>query len=67
MKLTKYLENAKGNDELDVHLTLISLDKQSTASSKQLYLCCPHAFLLKASKNMFLVRHNYSMKILKYG
>ncbi|KAF5950188.1 hypothetical protein HYC85_012181 [Camellia sinensis] len=50
MKLAKYLENAKDNDELDVHLTLISLDKQRTASSKELYLCCPPCFSVKSLK-----------------
>ncbi|THG02219.1 hypothetical protein TEA_004564 [Camellia sinensis var. sinensis] len=50
MKLTKYLENAKENDELDVHLMLISLDKQSTGSSKQLYLCCRPCFSVESLK-----------------
>ncbi|CAL5336774.1 unnamed protein product [Camellia sinensis] len=50
MKLAKYLENAKDNDELDVHLILISLDKQRTASSKELYLCCPPCFSVKSLK-----------------
>ncbi|XP_028069435.1 splicing factor, suppressor of white-apricot homolog isoform X2 [Camellia sinensis] len=50
MKLTKYLENAKENDELDVHLMLISLDKQSTGSSKQLHLCCRPCFSVKSLK-----------------
>ncbi|CAL5391551.1 unnamed protein product [Camellia sinensis] len=50
MKLTKYLENAKENDELDVHLMLISLDKQSTGSSKQLHLCCRACFSVKSLK-----------------
>ncbi|KAL7219268.1 hypothetical protein ACSBR2_012366 [Camellia fascicularis] len=50
MKLTKYLENAKDNDELDAHLILISLDNKITASSKELYLCCPTCFSVKSLK-----------------
>ncbi|KAI8010573.1 putative E3 ubiquitin-protein ligase RING1a [Camellia lanceoleosa] len=52
MKLTKYLENTKDNDELqlDVHLILISLDKERTASSKELYLCCPPCFSVESLK-----------------
>ncbi|XP_057954421.1 putative E3 ubiquitin-protein ligase RING1a isoform X2 [Malania oleifera] len=40
-KLIDYLRSMDGNDdELDVHLMLLSLDKQSTPSLQQPYLCC---------------------------
>ncbi|KAK9284294.1 hypothetical protein L1049_023465 [Liquidambar formosana] len=40
-KLVDYLRSLEENDdELDVHLTLISLDKQSATSLQQLHLCC---------------------------
>ncbi|KAL2328190.1 hypothetical protein Fmac_021617 [Flemingia macrophylla] len=39
--LVDYLRNLKENaDELDVHLILLSLDKQSTPSLQQPHLCC---------------------------
>ncbi|XP_027908752.1 putative E3 ubiquitin-protein ligase RING1a isoform X1 [Vigna unguiculata] len=40
-KLVDYLRNLNENtDELDVHLILLSLDKQSTPSLQQPHLCC---------------------------
>lgn len=40
-KLAEYLRALEENDdELDVHLMLISLDKESTPSLQQPYLCC---------------------------
>ncbi|RDX82456.1 putative E3 ubiquitin-protein ligase RING1a, partial [Mucuna pruriens] len=40
-KLVDYLRNLNENtDELDVHLILLSLDKQNTPSLQQSHLCC---------------------------
>ncbi|KAM6572533.1 hypothetical protein CsatA_016613 [Cannabis sativa] len=68
-KLVDYLHSLEENsDELDVHLVLISLDKQSTPSLQQSHLCCrpslsvkhlceyvAHQTLLKAEEVEFLV------------
>ncbi|PSS14468.1 E3 ubiquitin-protein like [Actinidia chinensis var. chinensis] len=51
MKLTKYLENLKENDDkLDVHLMLFSSDKQKVPSLQKLYLCCPPHFSAECLK-----------------
>ncbi|KAG5551944.1 hypothetical protein RHGRI_010144 [Rhododendron griersonianum] len=51
MKLAKYLENLKENDDkLDVHLVLVSLDKQRMPSLQKLYLCCPQQFSVEHLK-----------------
>ncbi|KAE9456094.1 hypothetical protein C3L33_12006, partial [Rhododendron williamsianum] len=51
MKLAKYLENLKENDDkLDVHLVLVSLDKQRMPSLQKLYLCCPPQFSVEHLK-----------------
>ncbi|KAK8537215.1 hypothetical protein V6N12_043388 [Hibiscus sabdariffa] len=40
-RLVEYLRSLEeNNDELDVHLKLISVDKHSTSSLQQPYLCC---------------------------
>ncbi|XP_058209758.1 putative E3 ubiquitin-protein ligase RING1a isoform X4 [Rhododendron vialii] len=51
MKLAKYLENLKENDDkVDVHLALVSLDKQRMPSLQKLYLCCPPQFSVEHLK-----------------
>ncbi|XP_057478657.1 putative E3 ubiquitin-protein ligase RING1a isoform X1 [Actinidia eriantha] len=51
MKLTKYLENLKENDDkLDVYLMLIPLDKQRMPSLQRLYYCFPPRFSVECLK-----------------
>ncbi|PON34838.1 TNF receptor-associated factor [Parasponia andersonii] len=47
-KLVDYLRSLEeNNDELDVHLVLISLDKQGTPSLQQPHLCCRPSLSVK--------------------
>ncbi|PRQ49946.1 putative aminoacyltransferase, E1 ubiquitin-activating enzyme [Rosa chinensis] len=47
-KLVDYLRNLKeNNDELDVHLMLISLDKRCTPNLQQPHLCCRPSLSVK--------------------
>ncbi|KAJ6733991.1 E3 UBIQUITIN-PROTEIN LIGASE RING1A-RELATED [Salix koriyanagi] len=47
-KLVEYLRSLdEKNDELDIHLKLISLDKQSKPTLKQPYLCCRPSLSIK--------------------
>ncbi|KAH7844210.1 hypothetical protein Vadar_025539 [Vaccinium darrowii] len=51
MKLAKYLKNLKeSDDKLDVHLVLVSLDKQRMPSLQKLYLYCPPQFSVEQLK-----------------
>ncbi|XP_052207682.1 putative E3 ubiquitin-protein ligase RING1a [Diospyros lotus] len=51
MKLAKYLENLKENDDkLDVHLMLISLDQQRMPGVQQLHLYCSPLFSVEHLK-----------------
>ncbi|XVE66175.1 hypothetical protein DITRI_Ditri08aG0059300 [Diplodiscus trichospermus] len=47
-RLVEYLRSLEENDdELDVHLKLISVDEQSTSSLQQPYLCCRPSLSVK--------------------
>ncbi|KAG6767673.1 hypothetical protein POTOM_028885 [Populus tomentosa] len=47
-KLVEYLRSLdEKNDELDIHLKLITLDKHSTPTLKQPYLCCRPSLSIK--------------------
>ncbi|KAK2651181.1 hypothetical protein Ddye_018670 [Dipteronia dyeriana] len=47
-KLVEYLRSLQeNNDELDVHLMLVSLDNQSAPSLQQPYLCCRQSLSVK--------------------
>ncbi|KAF8007989.1 hypothetical protein BT93_K1857 [Corymbia citriodora subsp. variegata] len=46
-KLVEYLKNLEENDELDVYFMLVSLDKESTPSLKQPYLCSRRSLSIK--------------------
>ncbi|XP_021295678.1 putative E3 ubiquitin-protein ligase RING1a [Herrania umbratica] len=47
-RLVEYLRSLEeSNDELDVHLKLISVDEQSTSSLQQPYLCCRPSLSVK--------------------
>ncbi|XP_021894278.1 putative E3 ubiquitin-protein ligase RING1a isoform X2 [Carica papaya] len=47
-KLVEYLRSLEeNNDELDVHLKLVSLDKQNTPNLEQPYLCCRPSLSVK--------------------
>ncbi|XP_042520306.1 putative E3 ubiquitin-protein ligase RING1a [Macadamia integrifolia] len=46
-KLVDYLRSLDGNDELDVHLTLIPLDEESIPSLQRPYLCCHPTLSIK--------------------
>ncbi|XP_043701501.1 putative E3 ubiquitin-protein ligase RING1a isoform X2 [Telopea speciosissima] len=46
-KLVDYLKSLDENDQLDVHLTLIPLDKESIPSLQRPYLCCRPALSIR--------------------
>ncbi|XP_030466433.1 putative E3 ubiquitin-protein ligase RING1a isoform X2 [Syzygium oleosum] len=46
-KLVEYLKSLEENDELDVYFMLVSLDKESTPSLKQPYLCSRRSLSVK--------------------
>ncbi|XP_048138944.1 putative E3 ubiquitin-protein ligase RING1a isoform X1 [Rhodamnia argentea] len=46
-KLVEYLKSLEENDELDIYLMLVSLDKESTPSLKQPYLCSRRSLSVK--------------------